>query len=240
MSQNNSPNLAGWAAIITAIATLLGTFGISQFFPQLMIKILKIGNNPTYTQSVKLSSKTIEKLENHISSQGKSLTESNKAIVLEEALEDYVNSQEQNSSTSSNQSVPPTSTTDLNLVEIENGYRFNLQNCVRISSTNVSCNFLITNLDYSDDPELIISNDTRVFSSSGNDYYPRKYYLGSQKRISIESTVRNKLLQNIPMKSSFTFEVPKEVNEFTALELKYLYSEWSKIKFHNIKISSNY
>ena len=93
MSQNNRRDWAGWAAFITAIATLLGTFGISQFFPQLMIKILKIGKNPTYTQSIQLSSNTIKELENYISSQKKNLTEKNKTMVLEEAVKDYRNPQ---------------------------------------------------------------------------------------------------------------------------------------------------
>ena len=40
MSQNNSPNLAGWAAIITAIAALITAIGFPNFFPDLVKQYL--------------------------------------------------------------------------------------------------------------------------------------------------------------------------------------------------------
>ena len=40
MNQNNSPNLAGWASIITAIAALITAIGFPNFFPDLVKRFL--------------------------------------------------------------------------------------------------------------------------------------------------------------------------------------------------------
>ena len=106
MSQNNQTNLIGWAAIITAIATLLGTFGLSQIFPEIIKKIFLLEKTSTgNSQSIELSPNAIKKLENYISSQSKNITEENKKVVLENALEKYINSQEPNSTTTTRPTV---------------------------------------------------------------------------------------------------------------------------------------
>jgi hypothetical protein len=125
----------------------------------------------------------------------------------------------------------------------DNDYEFQLQNCIKKSSTEVICNFLITNLTNSDN-SLGISNKTRAFDSSGIEYLTTTYALGSSQVSRSTVGINTKLLQGVPIKSSFTFEVPQDVNELIALELPYWYAvgniaEWSEVKFGNIKISSN-
>ncbi|MDJ0590807.1 MAG: GUN4 domain-containing protein [Pleurocapsa sp. MO_226.B13] len=53
MSQNNSPNLAGWAAIIAAIAALITAIGFPNFFPDLVKQYLLKNRDNSSTNSSK-------------------------------------------------------------------------------------------------------------------------------------------------------------------------------------------
>jgi hypothetical protein len=45
MSGNNQPNLAGWAAILTAIAAIITAIGFPSFFPNLITQIFGLDNS---------------------------------------------------------------------------------------------------------------------------------------------------------------------------------------------------
>lgn len=52
---NERPNLAGWAAILTAVAALLGTLGFKEFAPKALAKLLS-DSSPTTIEKIALFS----------------------------------------------------------------------------------------------------------------------------------------------------------------------------------------
>lgn len=109
MSEASSSKLVGYAALITAIAGFLGTFGMSQIFPEVVKKVFNLDqttSNGNDSQSLALSPAIDREIENYILSQGRSPTLENKTTVLNEAVEKYINSSEQNSSSPQDTNTP--------------------------------------------------------------------------------------------------------------------------------------
>lgn len=107
MSEANSSKLVGYAALITAIGGFLSVFGISQIFPEVVKKLFNLDQTTSNNiQSITLSPAIDREIENYILSQGRSLTPENKTTVLNEAVEKYLNSLEQNSSSSQDTNTP--------------------------------------------------------------------------------------------------------------------------------------
>ena len=107
MSEASSSKLVGYAALIKAYGGFLSVFGISQIFPEVVKKVFNLDQTTSNnSQSITLSPAIDREIENYILSQGRSLTPENKTTVLNEAVEKYLNSSEQNSSSPQDTKAP--------------------------------------------------------------------------------------------------------------------------------------
>lgn len=104
MSEASNSKLVGYAALITAIG---GFFGLSQIVPEVVKKVFNLDETTSNdSQSLALSPAIDREIENYILSQGRSPTPENKTTVLNEAVEKYINSSEQNSSSPQDTNTP--------------------------------------------------------------------------------------------------------------------------------------
>lgn len=119
-------------------------------------------------------------------------------------------------------------TNDSKIVE-DNNFKFQFNNCLR-RGTTVSCSVLITNLDEDRKVEMSSAVDTwykieppRIIDNEGNEYVPEKVDLGSNtafKKV-IPTTAEIKLIQGIPTKATFHYEVPQNINKLAIVEVNY-------------------
>ncbi|WP_414754236.1 hypothetical protein [Anabaena sp. CCY 9910] len=99
----------------------------------------------------------------------------------------------------------------------DNDYRVQLQGCKR-SNEKVKCDLLITNLANKDRYFRLWIGGSRMISDSGDVFSPKEVQVG----ISSDSSSGDTLVTNIPIKGSITFEeIPKQINNFSILELNY-------------------
>ena len=125
-----------------------------------------------------------------------------------------------------------------NIVE-EDNFRFKLNSCSRRGKT-ISCSLSITNLDK--DRELRFwsgsNNSPRIIDSEGNEYFPKKVDLGSKTTATTNNYVVTKLIQGIPIKAAFHYDVPQNISKLAILEVNYVLSGSipNKAEFRDISI----
>lgn len=108
----------------------------------------------------------------------------------------------------------------------KNGFRFELQRCVRNGDT-VDCSLLITNLGqrtrdlklYSSQASGTGRSPSRAISTSGKEFLTSIYELGNDKT-TYSWRVRNTLASGVPMKAKFTFnDVPSQTTQLALVEV---------------------
>lgn len=128
--------------------------------------------------------------------------------------------------------------TTANVVE-DNNFRFKLNSCSRRGKA-VSCSLLITNLDK--DRELRLwsgsNNSPRIMDREGNEYLPKKVDLGSKTTGNATNYVGTKLMQGIPIKAAFHYDVPQNISKLAILEVNYVLSGSTpnKAEFRDVSI----
>lgn len=102
MSENNQPNLAGWAAILTAVAAIITAIGFPAFFPDLAKQFF--GSNNPNTESIAQgdNSSNETNLESNDESEQEQKTRSldsekaNKDVIVENVKYKLINCQQSN------------------------------------------------------------------------------------------------------------------------------------------------
>ena len=111
----------------------------------------------------------------------------------------------------------------------DNNFRFKFNSCLR-RGTTVSCSILITNLDK--DRKFEISSNTdnyrnlvspRIIDSEGDEYLPEKVELGSNSASITKSQyfAEIKLIQGIPTKATFHYNVPQNISKLAIVAVNY-------------------
>jgi len=107
-------------------------------------------------------------------------------------------------------------------VDEENNLKFRVVNCKRFGK-NVVCDVLATNLK-KENRWFYVSWSTstrgRVIDSSGNEYIAKQTQIGQSISKDGRELVAN-LIEGIPTKISYTFEIPQEVTNLAAVEVNY-------------------
>jgi hypothetical protein len=115
-----------------------------------------------------------------------------------------------------------------NIVE-DNDFRFKFNSCLRRGKT-VSCSLLITNLDEDRKFEISSSTDNyrnlvspRIIDSEGDEYLPEKVELGSSSasKPKRQYFAEIKLIQGIPTKATFHYDVPQSISKLAIVEVNY-------------------
>lgn len=107
-------------------------------------------------------------------------------------------------------------------VDEENNLKFRVQDCKRVGK-NVICDVLATNLK-KENQKLWISWSTltrgRVIDTNGNQYIAKQTQIGQSISKDGEPLAAN-LIEGIPTKISYTFEIPQGVNNLAVVEVNY-------------------
>lgn len=120
----------------------------------------------------------------------------------------------------------------------DNNFRFKLNSCLR-RGTTVSCSVLITNLDEGREVEISSRTDSwnkivppRIIDNEGNEYVPEKIDLGSSKASEnkIPTSAEIKLIQGIPTKATFHYEVPQNISKLAILEVNYYLESEKRVR----------
>lgn len=124
----------------------------------------------------------------------------------------------------------------------DDDFRFKLNSCSRRGKI-VSCNLLVTNLDK--DRRVGISSGSwnnptapRIIDSEGNEYLPEKVDLGS-KTINRGNIIYIKLIQGIPIKAAFYYDIPQNISKLAILEVNYISNGFGKAEFRDISITKS-
>lgn len=115
-----------------------------------------------------------------------------------------------------------------------NEFTFELQGCQR-SGDNVKCNVLITNVGESD-RELSVANDSRMISTSGEEFKATEVQFGQTKS---SSDITLRLIRGVPIKAVLSFKgTPSRVSNIAALDVIYhtSSSSFQSIAFRNVAI----
>jgi len=129
-------------------------------------------------------------------------------------------------------------------VDEDNGLKFKFQDCKR-GGKYVVCSVLATNLK-NDNQKVYFQADSdtrgRVIDVDGNQYVGKLVIKGQPKD---DGWLATSLIQGIPTKISYSFEIPQEVTRMAALEVKYTISDnttsnkYGKVAIRDINISSS-
>ncbi|MEA5504748.1 hypothetical protein VB735_16835 [Halotia wernerae UHCC 0503] len=117
---------------------------------------------------------------------------------------------------------------------------FNLQKCQRIAqSKTVNCQLLLTATSQQEQRISIFGGNkygsSRVFDLSGNEYIANFAQIGkSQSRDSSNGQVVNELIPGIPTKITINFELPPNLTQLAAFEVKY--NTTGKAVFRDVNI----
>jgi len=128
-------------------------------------------------------------------------------------------------------------------VDEENHLKFRVQDCKRVGK-NVVCDVLATNLKKENQWFYVSWNTStrgRVIDSSGNEYIAKQTQVGQSISKDGRELVVN-LIEGIPTKISYTFEIPQEVTKLAAVEVNYSNSIINingKVALRDITISAS-
>lgn len=130
-----------------------------------------------------------------------------------------------------------------------NGFRFELQGCVRRTDNTVNCDVLITNIGDQTNSTLEINGGSthwswgtrsRSVSSSGDVIFVDATQLGSNPR---RNSISNTFVSGVPVRFRFIFDnMPPETTQLSLLEIgfKFYNSRWfdSSAQFRDVSIQS--
>ncbi|BAZ53773.1 hypothetical protein NIES4103_64560 [Nostoc sp. NIES-4103] len=128
-----------------------------------------------------------------------------------------------------------------NVIQQEN-ISFNLQKCQRNAQSKiVSCQLLITATSEMNQRIQLYGNretaSPRVFDLSGNEYTANFVQLGKYKSTSDSNgSVVNELIPGIATKLIVNFDLPQDLTQLAALEIKY--DSYKQAAFRDIKITT--
>jgi len=129
---------------------------------------------------------------------------------------------------------------DSNNVVQGRNIRFNLQKCQRSGqSKTVNCQLLFTATSERQQIITIYGDNkygsSRVFDLAGNEYIAKFAQIGKFKSTDIfNGQVRNELIPGVPTKVIINFELPTDITQLAAFEVKY--NSTGKAVFRNVKI----
>ncbi|RUS93299.1 hypothetical protein DSM106972_096550 [Dulcicalothrix desertica PCC 7102] len=107
-------------------------------------------------------------------------------------------------------------------VDEDNDLKFRVQGCKRVGK-NVACDVLATNLK-KENRKLWISWSTqtrgRVIDTNGNQYIAKQTQIGQSISKDGEPLAAN-LIEGVPTKIIYTFEIPREVTNLAVVEVNY-------------------
>lgn len=117
----------------------------------------------------------------------------------------------------------------------EAGIRFELQGC-RLSGSEITCNFLVTNSG--DDRNVTLcspcwANRSRAVDMNGNEYLGQAATLGQDRGPEPRAT----LASGIPLRASITFGRVKPTSGLKLLEVSFRARGDYQVKFHDIPLS---
>jgi len=128
-------------------------------------------------------------------------------------------------------------------VDEENNLKFRVQDCKR-GGKYVVCDVLATNLK-KENQRLQVSWNTsirgRVIDSSGNQYIAKQTQIGQSISKDGKDLLAN-LIEGIPTKISYTFEIPWEVTKLAAVEVNYYIIDTAingKVALRDITVSAS-
>jgi hypothetical protein len=127
------------------------------------------------------------------------------------------------------------------VMDEENGLKFQFQNCNRSNQT-IICNVLATNLKsenqqirfHADDPGAKVAS--RVVDVSGNEYPTKLFKIGQKDD---KYYIETRLIAGVPTKLSLSFQIPREVIKLAVLEVSYSAQKYGVAQLRDINIGTS-
>lgn len=193
---------------------------------------------------VKLSPAIVEKLEDHIASNGEVITDEGKVQILSAALEVYLASPETSSpeliSSSLSTSPQSYSNADTSQESFVGDFRFELQGCIR-ADEKIACDFWVTNKEQDEKLRLYanyLATASRITTPQGSQFIANQVEFGGYESTSY---VDVNLVQEVGVTAEVGFEsVPQDISQLALIELSVSarHSGAFTVQFRNIPISN--
>lgn len=117
-------------------------------------------------------------------------------------------------------------------VDEESNLKFAVQDCSRSNQT-IICSVLVTNQKNENQEFRFLgtgygeTTKSRIIDISGNEYTAKLIKIGQKED---SEGISTQLIKGVPIKISFTFQVPREVTKLAVVEVNYQYPATTKIR----------